>query len=260
MWPRSIRKVARHGAVRGGAGLVIMLSLANPAAAVVSPSNPVSPDELRRDRKMADDLASAIAADAATFEKALTAPQVREQLERALHKKLSNETLQAMAAHAHAEADYWSRYRRGIDLQLGVEQPQPEGRRAPGRAPPVEGPPPVVNPAALPAPKPFETGGYLPVPDRWRILDALGRRENPLDPYNTNTLKGDKPIFGDTGFSTCRRSPTPAKSRRACRSGLARNTPRGRPRTTPSENTAATYSTRPRFSAPSCSRAPPRSS
>lgn len=200
MWPRSIRELVRQGAVRGGAGLVIALSLANPAAAVVSAGNPGGPDELRRDRKMADDLASAIAADATTFEKALTAPQVREQLERALHKKLSNETLQAMASHARAEADYWSRYRHGIDLQLGVEQPQPEGRRAPGRAPPAEGPPPVVNPAALPAPTPFETGGYLPVPDRWRILDALGRRENPLDPYNTNTLKGDKPIFGDDWF------------------------------------------------------------
>jgi hypothetical protein len=40
----------------------------------------------------------------------------------------------------------------------------------------------------------------MPVPDRWRILDALGRIENPLDPYNTNTLKADKPIFGDDWF------------------------------------------------------------
>jgi hypothetical protein len=40
----------------------------------------------------------------------------------------------------------------------------------------------------------------MPVQDRWRILDALGRNENPLDPYNTNTLKADKPIFGDDWF------------------------------------------------------------
>jgi hypothetical protein len=52
----------------------------------------------------------------------------------------------------------------------------------------------------LPPPMPFNSGGFLPVPDRWRILDALGRPENMLDPYNTNTLKGDKPIFDDDWF------------------------------------------------------------
>src|SRR5207244_82925 len=148
-----------------------------------------------RQRKMADDLATTIAADAATFEKARGSPQLRAQLERTLNKKLSDETLSAMAAQAHAEAYYWSRYGRGLDLELGAERPQEPGRRAPGQPPPAEGPEPIVNPEALPPPKPFETGGYLPVPDRWRILDAVGRRENRLDPYNTNTLKGDKPIF-----------------------------------------------------------------
>src|SRR5258707_798664 len=106
-----------------------------------------------------------------------------------------------MAVQAHAEADYWSRYRRGLDLELGAERPQEPGRRVPGQPSPAEGAEPIVNPEALPPPKPFESGGYLPVPDRWRILDALGRRENRLDPYNTNTLKGDKPIFGEDWFA-----------------------------------------------------------
>jgi hypothetical protein len=56
--------------------------------------------------------------------------------------------------------------------------------------------PPIDNPTAVPPPFPYQEGSYLPVPDRWRILDALGRKGNPLDPYNTNTLKGDKPIPG----------------------------------------------------------------
>ena len=38
-------------------------------------------------------------------------------------------------------------------------------------------------------------------PDRWRILDALsGTPKHWLDPYNTNTLKADKPVFGDDWF------------------------------------------------------------
>lgn len=179
-------------------GIALILLVPGIAVAATQP-DPTAIEELRRERKTADDLATAIAADSATFEKALRSPQIRAQLERALHKRLSDDTLQRMSAQARAEAEYWTRYREGIDVQLGAEA-QDEGRRAPGRPPPPEGVEPITNPEALPPPKPFETGGYLPVPDRWRILDALGRRENPLDPYNTNTLKGDKPIFGDEWF------------------------------------------------------------
>ena len=38
------------------------------------------------------------------------------------------------------------------------------------------------------------------MPDRWRLIEGLGLRENWLDPYNQNTLKGDKPIFGEDWF------------------------------------------------------------
>ena len=40
----------------------------------------------------------------------------------------------------------------------------------------------------------------LPVPDRWRVVDTLGQTENRLDPYNQNTLKGDKPVRGEDWF------------------------------------------------------------
>ena len=39
------------------------------------------------------------------------------------------------------------------------------------------------------------------VPDRWRIVDSLGYKENLWDPYNSNNpLKGDKPVFGKDWF------------------------------------------------------------
>ncbi|HTQ35351.1 MAG TPA: hypothetical protein VMI30_14385 [Stellaceae bacterium] len=158
-------------------------------------------DELRRERRMADDLYRATTSDAAAFERALRTPALRAELESTLNRRLSDDTLTAMASHARAEADYWASYRRGIEKIIGAEYPNADFRRAPGRPPPL--PPavePIVNPAALPPPTPFESGINMPVQDRWRILDALGRGENPLDPYNTNTLKADKPVFGEDWF------------------------------------------------------------
>ncbi len=39
------------------------------------------------------------------------------------------------------------------------------------------------------------------VPDRWRIVQALGYREQIIDPYaGHNPLKGDLPVFGDDWF------------------------------------------------------------
>lgn len=41
----------------------------------------------------------------------------------------------------------------------------------------------------------------LLVPDRWRIVSALGYPDNLLDPYNNNNwLKGDYPVFGEDWF------------------------------------------------------------
>jgi hypothetical protein len=177
-----------------------LLALTQMAAAAMPPEAPAGIEEARRQRNMAEDLARATASDAATFDKAIASPELRAELERALHKQLTPETLRTMAAQARAEADYWNRYRLGIERVYGAELTVPGGRRAPGLPPPSSGIEPIVNPAGLPPPKPFETGGYVPLPDRWRILDALGRKENPFDPYNTNTYKADKPIFGEDWF------------------------------------------------------------
>jgi len=49
------------------------------------------------------------------------------------------------------------------------------------------------------------TWGQLPyfaaIPDRWRIVTAIGYAENLWDPYSgNNVLKGDRPAFGDDWF------------------------------------------------------------
>jgi hypothetical protein len=87
------------------------------------------------------------------------------------------------------------------EAQPAPEQgtPEPE-RRIPGTPPPAVPPPELGNPTAVPPPQPTTSDTFIPLPDRWRILDALGRTENIFDPYNTNTLKGDKPIFGEHWF------------------------------------------------------------
>ncbi len=40
----------------------------------------------------------------------------------------------------------------------------------------------------------------VPIPDRWRIVDALGYKDRWYDPYNRNVLKADKPVHGEDWF------------------------------------------------------------
>ncbi len=63
-------------------------------------------------------------------------------------------------------------------------------------------PPRKPNPASpIPRPVLADFPDAVPVPDRWRIVDTLGYRENLLDPYNRNVLKADRPIHGDWFFN-----------------------------------------------------------
>ena len=41
---------------------------------------------------------------------------------------------------------------------------------------------------------------FLPIPDRWRLIETVGVKESLLDPYNRNPLKGDRPLFGKDWF------------------------------------------------------------
>ena len=71
-------------------------------------------------------------------------------------------------------------------------------RRRPGKPPPDEN---VcdgdgVQPAVW---RPLPD--FAAIPDRWRLVSALGYPENLWDPYNgNNVLKGDRPAFGEDWF------------------------------------------------------------
>lgn len=53
---------------------------------------------------------------------------------------------------------------------------------------------PPIDPNQVPAPGRLDPRVSLPVPDRWRIMESLGQVDRWWDPYNNNTIKGDKPF------------------------------------------------------------------
>ncbi|HET6604140.1 MAG TPA: hypothetical protein VFG21_07990 [Xanthomonadaceae bacterium] len=67
-------------------------------------------------------------------------------------------------------------------------------RRRPGHPPGDQPSYEVINEGAVrPAPV-DQVGEFVPLPDRWRIMEALGLHYPWYDPYNTNIWKGDKPM------------------------------------------------------------------
>lgn len=71
-----------------------------------------------------------------------------------------------------------------------------DGRNRPGYTAPLPERIEQKNEGAVRAPPPeaFPTS-QIPIPDRWRLIQSLGLvKENLLDPYHQNTLKGDRPI------------------------------------------------------------------
>ena len=107
-------------------------------------------------------------------------------------------------------------------IPLGGAPPVALPPVTPQAAPPVETvtPPPPVTPLVTPpAPPPAPLAPPAPgvgavadfevMPDRWAILDTLIDllppdprivRGRTADPYNQNTLKGDRPVIGDSVF------------------------------------------------------------
>ncbi len=53
---------------------------------------------------------------------------------------------------------------------------------------------PAIDPNQVSPPTAEVRRESLPVPDRWRIMEGLGIKQNHWDPYNQNVLKGDKPF------------------------------------------------------------------
>jgi hypothetical protein len=75
---------------------------------------------------------------------------------------------------------------------------RPEIQRRPGAPEPAPQPATPIDPSA-PSPPPPDAfpGDFVPLPDRWRLVENLGVNERWYDPYGQNTLKGDRPVFKD---------------------------------------------------------------
>jgi hypothetical protein len=76
----------------------------------------------------------------------------------------------------------------------GTPEPAPTGAPTPAVA---------VTEAAPPTRPIFGSEEFTPLPDRWSIdypEDPRFAKGSALDPYNQNTLKGDRPIVGDSVF------------------------------------------------------------
>lgn len=84
-----------------------------------------------------------------------------------------------------------------------AEQPvlvQNNSRRIPQRSEEAIAPIPPADLSRVGPPQPNLPSEFIPVPDRWRLIDNLGVRVNFWDPYNQNTLKADRPIPGTEDF------------------------------------------------------------
>lgn len=100
------------------------------------------------------------------------------------------EEVQPPAAPPGEQAQDWEQDVPPVDPQII------EGRERPGYTAPLPEKIEQKNEGAVRAPPPqaFPTE-QVPIPDRWRLIQSLGLvKENVLDPYNQNTLKGDRPI------------------------------------------------------------------
>jgi hypothetical protein len=129
-----------------------------------------------------------------------------------------------------------------IEACAAAADPPPlEGRKRPGQVeelPPAEVIRPNPNAVSAPPPDAFPTD-QVPIPDRWRLIEAVGVHSRWFDPYNQNTIKGDRPLKGTrdwfftlTGVSDSvvepRSFPLPVGSQTTTRSGSNDNFGRAR--------------------------------
>jgi hypothetical protein len=59
---------------------------------------------------------------------------------------------------------------------------------------------PPIDPSQIPPPEANLPRDFIPIEDRWRLMQALGFQFPWYDPYHQNELKGDLPLWGDDVF------------------------------------------------------------
>jgi hypothetical protein len=84
----------------------------------------------------------------------------------------------------------------------GQEAVDTQQRRRPGVAPSTTPEPPTCTAGRMPPPPDEPLPDPSAVPDRWRLVEQLGRPVALGNPYaGSNPLKGDRPTFGADGFT-----------------------------------------------------------
>ena len=112
----------------------------------------------------------------------------------------------------------------------GSERDDSRARPGPGRSAQADVRLPAIDPSQVEPPKPLLPRESVSIPDRWRLMQALGFKFPKYDPYNQNPLKGDLPLPGtqDMFFNfgaisdslfEFRRLPTPVAGQSGARSG-----------------------------------------
>ena len=124
----------------------------------------------------------------------------KEQLKVArLDRKLSSSSYARRAAPQPATSHFkeqlkvaqLDRKRPGADPKLPYQRPAQTDPNENTALPRVQPPPPRVAP-----------DDYVPIPDRWRLINDLGLIEERWhDPYNRNILKADRPFYDDWFFN-----------------------------------------------------------
>ncbi|NDD75207.1 MAG: hypothetical protein EBZ40_09575, partial [Gammaproteobacteria bacterium] len=119
-------------------------------------------------------------------------------------KLLTAVALAALAIPAqaqHADAEAAAMVPPAVAAERCPPETAAESRRRSADVPVLEYEPTPCNPAQLPTPMLDQIGGFQGLPDRWRLVEAIGIKQNLLDPYHGyNILKGDKPAFGEDWF------------------------------------------------------------
>jgi hypothetical protein len=116
-------------------------------------------------------------------------------------------------------------------LEKTPNEGQQIAQNRPGHVPDVVTLPPI-DPEQVEPPQPNLPRESISVPDRWRIMEAIGFKFPFTDPYNPNPFKGDLPVlknWGDDIFFSlgiisdtlveARRLPTPVPSQIATKPG-----------------------------------------
>ncbi|MFZ9994069.1 MAG: hypothetical protein ACO3OV_05125, partial [Steroidobacteraceae bacterium] len=115
-------------------------------------------------------------------------------------ERVSVLTISVLSAIAYAETPPAPQQSADTLAPCVTEEPADPRRRSPA-IPVLTYTPDPCDPTRVRVPQLKEIGPIQGLPDRWRIIEAIGIKENLWDPYSGhNVLKGDRPLFGEDWY------------------------------------------------------------